>query len=344
MRPGDAKILFIDADSHVRGTRSWSSGTGVVEHLTREGFEVMTPTNPGQALYQMYADLPDLVVLNDDLTVSNGEEIVRQIRADPVFRQLPILLLLPAETDVRVEAWAELQLTDFILFPVTPLEVCARIRLCLLRSHFELDANPLTRLPGNNVILKEIQRRIEAGPPFGLAYLDIDSFKAFNDRYGFARGDDVLKVTARIVLNAVVNFGSGSGFAGHIGGDDFVLLLPLQQIETACREIIAHFDLIVPSLYDEADCRQGFLLLKDRQGRPCRFPLMTLSIAVVPSEGRGFTHVGQIIARAAELKAAAKARSGSVYLIDRRLAQDTVDPKDVEGTANFSPAAQGSVQ
>lgn len=325
-----AKILFIRADP--------SLSHEAVERLMREGFEVRTPSNPHQALYEMYADPPDLMILSDDLTASEGEGIARLIRADPVFRQLPMILLLPTGANERVDTWAELQLSDFVAAPVSPQEVCIRSRLCLLRSNLELDANPLTRLPGNNTILQEIQRRLDAAQAFALAYLDIDSFKAYNDRYGFARGDDALRMTARIILNAVVNLGSGSGFVGHIGGDDFIVILPMQQIESACREIIAHFDLIAPSLYDETDRRQGSLLLKDRQNRLCRFPLMTLSIAVVPSWGRGFDHVGQIIARAAELKAAAKAESGSIYLIDRRLRLDRASADGPDTAANFSPS------
>lgn len=326
----DAKILFIRSNP--------SLANEIAERLMREGFEVTTPRSPHEALHEMYVDPPDLMILGDDLGVPEGEEIARLVRADPVFRQLPMILLLPTETDERVESWAELQLSDFVAAPVDPREVCVRSRLCLLRSTLELDANPLTRLPGNNTILREIQRRIEARLPFALAYLDIDSFKAYNDRYGFARGDDAIRMTARIILNAVMSIGSGPGFVGHIGGDDFVVTLPIEQIESACREIIANFDLIAPSLYDEADRRRGSLLLKDRQGRPCCFPLMALSIAVVSSEGQGLEHVGRLIARATELKTAAKATSGSVYLIDRRRPLDRIPADGPEGAANFSSA------
>ena len=323
-----AKILFIQTDR--------SGIETAVDHVLRQGFEVVIPRSPDAALYEMYADPPDLLILGDDLSALEGEEIARKVRADPVFRQIPMILLLQPGADERVETWAELQLSDFIAAPISPREVYIRSRLCLLRSHLDLDANPLTRLPGNNTILKEIQGRLDVGPPFGLAYLDIDSFKAYNDRYGFARGDDALRMTARIVLNTVINLGTGSGFVGHVGGDDFVMLLPMTQIEPACQEIIANFDLIAPSLYDESDRREGFLFLKDRQGRLCRFPLMALSIAVIPSEGRGFDHVGQIIARAAELKAAAKAKVGSVYLIDRRLGRDHAPADGQDPAANIS--------
>ncbi|MGB4782265.1 diguanylate cyclase domain-containing protein, partial [Candidatus Methylomirabilis sp.] len=271
-----AKILFVQPDR--------SRIEEVAEQLMREGFAVAMLNSSSQVLCQMYADPPDLVILGEGLPASEGEAILRLIRADSVFRQILIILLLPPDADERVEVWAELQLSDYIVSPVNPKEVCVRSRLCLLRSHLDLDANPLTRLPGNNTILREIQRRLDSGLPFALAYLDIDSFKAFNDRYGFSRGDDALRMTARIVLNAVVNLGSGSGFVGHVGGDDFILLLPMTQIESACQEIITNFDLIMTSLYDETDRRQGFLLMKDRQGRLCRFPLIALSIAVIPSE------------------------------------------------------------
>ena len=330
------KVLFVQPDR--------SRIEEVVEQLMREGFEVTRPSSPSQVLCQMYADPPDLVILGEDLPASEGEAILRLIRADPVFRQTLIILLLPPDADERVDVWAELQLSDYIAAPVNPKEVCVRSRLCLLRSHNDLDANPLTRLPGNNTILRETQRRLDSDLPFALAYIDIDSFKAFNDQYGFSRGDDALRMTARIVSNTAINLGLGSGFVGHIGGDDFIILLPMKQIEPACQEIITHFDLIIPSLYDEADRRQGFLLLKDRQGRLCRFPLMTLSIAVIPSEDSGFDHVGQLIARAAELKSAAKAKPGSVYLIDRRLSPGHAHQDGADAAANISSSAENSVQ
>lgn len=295
---------------------------GLADLLTLEGFEVTVPCGPSRILHQVYADTPDLMILGPDLSALEGEEIIRMVRADPMFGRIPIMLLLPLGAEERVEAWAELQLSDFVADPANLREVCIRSRFCLMRSRLELDANPLTHLPGNNTILKEIQWQLDAGRPFALAYLDIDSFKAFNDRYGFARGDDVLRMTARIVLNAVTRLSSECGFVGHVGGDDFVLLVPPEEVERVCREIIANFDLIVPSLYDEMDRRQGFLLLKDRLGRLCQFPIMALSIAAISCDGHGFAHVAQISARAAELKAAAKTKPGSVYLVDRRLAPE----------------------
>jgi GGDEF domain-containing protein len=295
---------------------------GPAEQLTFEGFEVTVCCSPRQIIPQIYADPPDLLIFGDDLSMLEGEEIIRIVRADPMFGPLPVILLLPLGAEDRVHRWAELQVSDFVPHPARPREVSARSRLCLLRSNLELDANPLTHLPGNNTILKEIQWRLDAGQPFAMGYLDIDSFKAFNDRYGFARGDDVLRMTGRIVLNAVAGAPSQSGFVGHVGGDDFVLIVPPEDVERVCPEIIANFDLVAPSFYDEADRRQGFLHLKDRLGRLCQFPIMTLSIAVVPCDGGGFAHVAQIIARATEVKAAAKAKPGSVYLVDRRVAPE----------------------
>jgi GGDEF domain-containing protein len=303
--------------------------------LILEGFEVTGPSGPSRILHQVYTDTPDLMILCPDLSALEGEDIIRMVRADPTFGRIPIMLLLPPGAEQRAEVWAELQLSDFVADPTNLREVCVRSRLCLMRSHLELDVNPLTHLPGNNTILKEIRRRLDAGRPFALAYLDIDSFKAFNDRYGFARGDDVLRMTARIVLNAVTRLSSEQGFVGHVGGDDFVLLVSPEEVERVCREIIANFDLIVPSLYDDMDRRQGFLLLKDRLGRLCQFPIMTLSIAAIPCDGHRFAHVGQISARAAEVKAAAKTKPGSVYLLDRRLAPERA-PEALERRAFFT--------
>jgi diguanylate cyclase (GGDEF)-like protein len=151
-----------------------------------------------------------------------------------------------------------------------------------------------------------------------LCYLDLDNFKAFNDCYGFARGDEALRMTARIVSNVVQRISDGAGFVGHVGGDDFFFIIPAQCGKECCEEIITNFDLVIPTLMDEEDRARGYIESKDRQGNPQRFPLLSASIAVIDLTITELNHLGEASAIAGELKKAVKKRKGSNYMVNRR--------------------------
>jgi diguanylate cyclase (GGDEF)-like protein len=193
-----------------------------------------------------------------------------------------------------------------------------RLNLCLSRSERIVEINPLTRLPGNISINRQIQERIDRGIDFALAYADLDSFKPFNDKYGFSRGDDVIKMSARIILNIVKN-GQGVGsFVGHIGGDDLVFIVDRAKVETISQEIIDSFDRIISTFYDPDDRREGHIESTDRQGSKRSFAIMTISIGVTFCRPHFFTHYGQITQIAADMKKQAKRYHGSCYRIDKR--------------------------
>ena len=152
-----------------------------------------------------------------------------------------------------------------------------------------------------------------------LCYGDLDHFKAFNDKYGFSRGDEVIRMTARVITNAVRQSGSKLSFVGHIGGDDFIFLLPLEEVDGMCQEILKNFDLVVTTFYDEEHRMRRSIETVDRRGNRATFPIMSLSIAVVHNEKRPFTHFGEMSAIAAELKKYVKEMKGSNYFKDRRI-------------------------
>jgi GGDEF domain-containing protein len=166
----------------------------------------------------------------------------------------------------------------------------------------------LTRLPGNSTILHETTTPIDSRAPFALAYLDLDNFKSFNDRYGYARGDEVLAVACRILTTVV----------GHVDGDDFVFMSAPTTIEPICQTLIKRFDLVIPDFYDPEDRQKGFIDSVDRRGNRERFPIMSLSIAVATTEHRTISHPGNVSKIASELKKVAKIQTGSVYVKDHR--------------------------
>jgi GGDEF domain-containing protein len=197
-------------------------------------------------------------------------------------------------------------------------EVIRRLDLLLSRSERDLGVHPSTRLPGAGAIEAEIMRRLGSPETFAVCYADLDHFKEYNDRYSWNEGDRVIRILAMILHDVVKGVCGENGFVGHIGGDDFIFVIPYEAIAETCEEITATFDLLVPYQYSEPDRRAGYFFGKDRRGVLDRVPLMTLSIGVVTNAQRTFKEPRQVSRLATEMKTYAKTLSGSVYSIDRR--------------------------
>jgi diguanylate cyclase (GGDEF)-like protein len=177
--------------------------------------------------------------------------------------------------------------------------------------------NPLTKLPGNISINRQIQGRLDSGEIFALAYADLDHFKPFNDYYGFTRGDEVIRIAGRLILNIVKNMQAQGSFIGHIGGDDFIFIMDLGLVEDAAKEIIDAFDRIIPTLYEPEDRERGYIETEDRQGIRRQFPFVALSIGITSNKQKHFIHFGEVTEVACEMKGQAKQVRGSCYMIDR---------------------------
>ncbi len=181
-----------------------------------------------------------------------------------------------------------------------------------------LDASPLTRLPGGIAIETVLIKRIDTKHPLAFCVLDLDNFKAFNDRYGYASGSEVIKETAKIIDNVVKSKGSPDDFIGHVGGDDFVVITTPEFMRELSSEIISQFDRRIPDFYDSEERERGYILGKTRQGIEMEFPIMSISIAIVTNEHRQFTNHLEASEIAAELKDYAKSIPKSVFVVDKR--------------------------
>jgi len=205
----------------------------------------------------------------------------------------------------------------------------ARLAALLRRSMRDTNVHPTTRLPGTDEIEAELDRRIATGEAFATCYADLDHFKEYNDRYGYNEGDRVIRMLALVLHDTVKGICGERGFVGHIGGDDFIFIVPLADMATVCGTIVETFEALVPHQYSEADRRAGYYFGKDRRGKLHRVPLMSVSIGVVTNERRTFTRAAQVSALASEMKSYAKAQPGSGYSVDRRneaSAGDTASP------------------
>jgi diguanylate cyclase (GGDEF)-like protein len=190
-------------------------------------------------------------------------------------------------------------------------------RLKLLEAA-SLDTSPLTRLPGGVAIDNIMKTRISEGNPVAFCLMDLDNFKAYNDHYGYAKGNDLIQKTASIIKTAVASYGMAEDFVGHIGGDDFVLITTPERYQKICEDVTAKFDQVVPDFYNDADRERGYIVGENRQGQKVSFPLASISIAVVTNQNRSidsYIRFGEI---AAEVKELAKSMTGSVFVVDRR--------------------------
>jgi diguanylate cyclase (GGDEF)-like protein len=216
----------------------------------------------------------------------------------------------------------EVGVDDYLTKPFRPAILHARVKAALSRIEQGINVNPLTYLPGNTSIAREIEGRLRAGEEFAVIYVDIDRFKAYNDYYGFHKGDEIIKATARVLVDCVKRLNSAGGFIGHIGGDDFIGVIDDDKIEIVCEAIIKDFDEIILGYYNEEDRDRGHIVVENRKGEIEEFPLAALSIGVVSTKNRSFSHMGEISKHGTELKKYAKKEIKSNYVIDRRVNQE----------------------
>ena len=192
---------------------------------------------------------------------------------------------------------------DEVLVPNMPSdEAVLRLDVMLRRADRDVHVHPSTRLPGAPEIEAEIGRRLAAGEKFAACYADLDHFKEYNDRYSYYEGDRVIRILAKILHDVVRGYCPEDGFVGHIGGDDFIFIVPVRSAPEICQEIVSIFDALVPCQYSEQDRHAGYFFGKDRRGQLHRVPLMTVSIGVVTNERRTFGHPAQVSELATEMK------------------------------------------
>jgi len=207
---------------------------------------------------------------------------------------------------------------DYITKPFNPYELAARVEGIINRHRETRAVNPLTGLPGNVSIEKEITKRIKSGDKFGVLWIDLDNFKSYNDNYGFEKGDVLIKATANFIMEAVRKSGTSADMIGHLGGDDFIVVTVPECSENICRDMIQIFDERIPGYYSSEDSTRGYITSKDRQGNVQMFPLMSVSTGIVTNELRNFTHYAELATIAAEAKAVAKEIPKSSYFRDKR--------------------------
>ncbi len=304
------RILTVDDDPDI---------LDVLNLTLCDHYQVFQASDGKAGLELVLQKMPDLVICDYMMPVMNGRELCKTLKKDILLRHIPVIMLTgKGEVQDRISG-IEAGADDYMIKPFDPDELLVRIKSILKRTVTSLDANPLSHLPGNTSIMEELQACIDSKKVFAVGYADLDKFKAYNDKYGFEKGDEVIKELARILIKVVREQGGQNSFIGHIGGDDMVFIVADAVADKVCEEIIKEFDTKVPSFYPPEDRKQGYIISKDRQGHEQKFGLLAISIGVVSNAHQPITHVAQISEIGAELKKYAKSFEKSVYVRDKRL-------------------------
>jgi diguanylate cyclase (GGDEF)-like protein len=303
-------ILVVDDDADI--------ARFVEVNLRSVGYDVVVASDGEEALAKADDMRPDLVLLDVMMPRIDGFEVAQRLRRNPRTANTSIIMLtakaLSSDKVLGLTAGAD----DYIIKPFDPIELLARVKTTLRRARDMRSLSPLTGLPGNIRIQDEIQRCIDEDTPFAVLYCDLDHFKAYNDHYGFVKGDRVIQASARILQEAVEEYAKPEGFVGHVGGDDFVVVLPPDVADVAAARICERFDREVRSFYDRDDLERGYVEVEDRQGKLQRFGLIAISVGVATTSRRKFTHYGEAVDVATEMKQFAKRQPGSSFAVDRR--------------------------
>jgi diguanylate cyclase (GGDEF)-like protein len=302
------RILVVDDDPDIAGFVQMS--------LRVEGYDVAVAHDGLAALQLVRSYQPDLMILDVMMPELDGIEVLRRVRADPVTTALPVIVLTAKgqtpDKVIGLQAGAD----DYVVKPFDTLELVVRVQNTLRRNRESREVSPLSGLPGNHRILREIADRLRSGKPFAVCYCDIDGFKAVNDAYGFARGDEFIVTLGRKLLEAVAT--RSSAFLGHVGGDDFVVICDPEDIRPLTEQAVTEFEKAADALYDPEDRERGYITVKSRRDGIKDVGLVTVSIGVALSTRRPYTDPRQIIADATEMKSVAKSQPGSYVAVDRR--------------------------
>jgi len=318
------RVLVVDDDAKIAAI--------CAEVLSNMGFEVSTAGTIADARRSLREHRPELMLLDVTLPDGDGFAFLEELKAERASSHLSVIFVSArAETSSKVKA-LKLGGDDYLVKPFDALELGARVESVLRRREQEMGASPTTQLPGSAAIERETLKRLREKQPFAFCYLDLDNLKAYNDYYGYAKADAVVRQTGDLLRQVLAHLGDPTDFLGHVAGDDFVFITSPGAVDRICQRCLEEFDRIIPLYYDWKDRERGYIEGDDRYGEKRQFPIMSVSIAAVMCDGVSSSHA-QLARLAADLKKRAKALPGSVYLRSDR---------DLQAPAKEPPIAKAS--
>ena len=307
------KIYIISEDSYIQDY--------AVLMLVGENYDVKFYNKQSDALAVLEKDSPDLIISDFKSENINGLELCKVVRKIPLLSHLPLIFLLepggPEQLNKAKLVYAGAD--DYIQKSVLEEELILRVKLNLYRLSRQQDMNPLSRLPGQASLMKELKRHIEAKNKIAVCRVDLFQFKQYTHRYGFRKGDEAIKYTGALILKVLRELGSSSDFLAHPDGDNFFFITVAEAADVIAERIIAEFESGIGAFYDDNDRTQGAITFKDRKGEVQKFPLLRIHLGVVTNEHYPFIDPTQVIQIATELKDFAQSNfEKSMFIKERR--------------------------
>ena len=305
---GDATVLAVEDDRVL--------ATMMKEMLVHTGYTVVQAFTGESAITLALQSPPDIILLDVLLPGMDGFAVLKELRGELKMSHVPVIMLTALDApDFKVKAF-NLLATDYLTKPFNNDELLARVKghIYTMRS---ARLAPLTGLPSGTLVEEAIQKKLHSGEQWALLYLDLDHFKALNDRYGFLHGNTMIRLFKDVLVAAVQHYGNLRDFIGHVGGEDFVVLTTVDHIHTICQEIIRTFMEQTVHLYDSDDRARGAFAARDRNGSQRLFPLITVSIAVLlPQADQIRLSMDEVSRRVAHLKSQSKLMPGNCYIVE----------------------------
>jgi diguanylate cyclase (GGDEF)-like protein len=308
------KVIVVDSCTHTKKIikNCLQKKFKVVFAQKSELFDLVHPT-PHKGLKRTKTNQKiSTILLATNLKNPADLEIVKILKSNFISFGIPIIFLLESfdiKNLLSVASKKGAAFDDFIKKPINPLELQAKL-LINTHKHSTFLLNPLTKLPGNTHFYETVKDRLRY--PIAIFYIDLDNFKAYNDKYGFNLGDKVITQTAKIIQQVLKKFGNPTDFVGHLGGDDFTIISTPQKADKIAQALCTTFDQKIKKYYNKTDLKNKKIKTKNRKGKMVNFPLLSLSVAVITNERKKLTCVAQISQIACELKRYAKTKPNGI--------------------------------
>lgn len=262
--------------------------------------------------------IPDLIIVNADNLQNDVRSVCEYIRKNKENNITPIVITASTRDEEfkldmmksKVEYVISKPLNEgYFYYTIRNISGLISANRCI---------SALTGLPGNIQIENELKRRISSRSQYAVLYIDLDNFKAYNDKYGYMNGDEVIKFTSDVIQEAVQKYGTKGDFVGHVGGDDFVAILDIENAKKIGRDIIKKFDKEIGQYYTEEDMKKGYVKVLNRKGKLEKYSIMTITVAMISNKYKKYVTPLEIGEDGASVKKKAKAMEGSTFLEDKR--------------------------
>lgn len=304
-------VVIIDDDEDV-----WNLTQKIFEN--EKGYQLVKTSSNSKKLKEAMLTLPDLIIINEDNLQNDTDEILENLRGNTDHCITPIILVSSSSDKVHRTKMLECGVEIYIIKPLNEQYFFYTIKNIsrLIASNRCISA--LTGLPGNVQIENEMKRRMVSQDTYAVLYMDLDNFKSYNDKYGFMNGDEVIKFTSELIQEAIQKYGVLGDFLGHIGGDDFVAIVNYENAKKIGRYIVKTFDARIKKFYNQEDVTKGWIRVVNRKGRLEKYPIMTITVAMISNKFKKYTTTLEIGEDGAMIKKKAKTIIGSTFLEDRR--------------------------